>query len=191
MHCEAGGTCLGEGRLCLGEVGLCFGKVGECLGEGGLCLGGVNVCFGDVRGRLGEVRLCIDEDAFKFLLCGHDLIRAVGHKPSMVTVFLSPRLSNRKTKDTQKSSEKKVTFISWAIQAVGAWRITSHPAASSCCRGYPIEQNRLLRLLIEGVQLQTGGIEIAWRELGIYDVAAEIAEQPLVKETREKEEVAA
>ena len=56
---------------------------------------------------------------------------------------------------------------------------------------YPIEQNRLLRLLIERVQLQTGGIEIAWREFGIYEVAAEIAEQPLVKETREKEEATA
>jgi len=56
---------------------------------------------------------------------------------------------------------------------------------------YPAEQNRLLRLLVERVQLKPGGLEIAWRELGMYEVAAEIADQPLVKETRALEEAAA
>lgn len=56
---------------------------------------------------------------------------------------------------------------------------------------YPIEQNRLLRLLIERVQLKPGGLEIGWRDLGLYEVAAEITEAPLVRETGEQEEVAA
>ena len=56
---------------------------------------------------------------------------------------------------------------------------------------YPAEQNRLLRLLVERVQLRPGGLEIGWRELGMYEVAAEIAEQPLVKETRAVEEARA
>jgi len=44
---------------------------------------------------------------------------------------------------------------------------------------------------VERVQLKPGGLEIAWRELGMYEVAAEIADQPLVKETRALEEAAA
>lgn len=56
---------------------------------------------------------------------------------------------------------------------------------------YPAEQNRLLRLLVERVQLRPGGMEITWRELGMYEVAAEIAEQPLVREARAVEEARA
>jgi len=50
---------------------------------------------------------------------------------------------------------------------------------------FPLEQQRIARLLIERVQLHARGLDIVWREDGWLGLGLEVAAHPLVEECRE------
>jgi len=55
---------------------------------------------------------------------------------------------------------------------------------------FPIEQNRIMRLLIEWVQLHEDGLDIIWRNDSWQRVWRELERQPFVVEQREQFEFA-
>jgi hypothetical protein len=52
---------------------------------------------------------------------------------------------------------------------------------------FPVEQQRITQLLIERVQLHEEGLDIVWRQDGWQRLGLEVAQHPLVKETRQAE----
>ena len=50
---------------------------------------------------------------------------------------------------------------------------------------FPIEQNRIMRLLIERVQLHEDGLDIIWRDDSYQRFCRELAGHPFVTEQRE------
>ncbi|MFN3297542.1 recombinase family protein [Caldimonas sp.] len=52
---------------------------------------------------------------------------------------------------------------------------------------FPIEQQRILRLLIERVQLHDQGLDILWREDGWLGLGPDIGTHPLIEEQRDRE----
>jgi len=54
---------------------------------------------------------------------------------------------------------------------------------------FPIEQNRIMRLLIERVQLHQDGLNIVWRDDGWQRFCRELEQQPFVAEQRAPQEV--
>ena len=55
---------------------------------------------------------------------------------------------------------------------------------------FPAEQHRILRLLIERIDLREDGLDIIWRDSGWHGVVQEVAQHPFVLEPRELEAVA-
>lgn len=55
---------------------------------------------------------------------------------------------------------------------------------------FPGEQQRILRLLIERVQLHDQGLDILWREDGWLGLGADVTAHPLIEEHREREAAA-
>ena len=55
---------------------------------------------------------------------------------------------------------------------------------------FPAEQHRILRLLVERVDLRDDGLDIVWRDAGWHGLAREIAQHPFVREQRELETAA-
>jgi len=55
---------------------------------------------------------------------------------------------------------------------------------------FPAEQHRILRLLIERVDLRDDGLDILWRDTGWLGVAREVAQHPFVREQHELEAMA-
>lgn len=53
---------------------------------------------------------------------------------------------------------------------------------------FPIEQQRIARLLIERVQLHEHGLDILWREDDWIGLGPDIAAHPLVEEARAEPE---
>jgi hypothetical protein len=51
---------------------------------------------------------------------------------------------------------------------------------------FPVEQQRIVRLMIERVQIQPLALEITWRQDGWIGLDPDIARHPLVEETRER-----
>lgn len=51
---------------------------------------------------------------------------------------------------------------------------------------FPIEQHRIMRLLIERVQLHPNGLDIVWREDGWQRFRRELAQHPFVVEQKER-----
>lgn len=52
---------------------------------------------------------------------------------------------------------------------------------------FPVEQQRVARLLIERVQLHEEGLDIVWREAGWQSLGLEVSQHPLVKEAHQAE----
>jgi len=52
---------------------------------------------------------------------------------------------------------------------------------------FPVEQHRILRLLVERIQLHSDGLEILWRYDGWHSFSQELAEHPFVAEQRNTE----
>ncbi len=55
---------------------------------------------------------------------------------------------------------------------------------------FPAEQHRILRLLIERVELREDGLDIIWRDTGWQGVAREVVQHPFVREQHELEAMA-
>lgn len=55
---------------------------------------------------------------------------------------------------------------------------------------FPIEQSRIMRLLIERVQLHEDGLDIIWRDDSWQRFRRELERQPFVVEQREQAEMA-
>ena len=54
---------------------------------------------------------------------------------------------------------------------------------------FPAEQHRIMRLLIDRIDLHEYGLEIHWREDGWLGLGAEVNEHPLIEESRNLEEM--
>lgn len=52
---------------------------------------------------------------------------------------------------------------------------------------FPVEQHRILRLLVERIQLQSDGLEILWRYDGWHSFSQQLAGHPFVAEQRNTE----
>ncbi len=50
---------------------------------------------------------------------------------------------------------------------------------------FPVEQHRIMRLLIERVQLHPNGLDIVWREDGWHRFRRELAQHPFVVEQKD------
>ena len=55
---------------------------------------------------------------------------------------------------------------------------------------FPIEQQRILRLLIERVQLHDQGLDILWHEDGWLGLGPDIGAHPLIEEMQDVEAAA-
>ena len=55
---------------------------------------------------------------------------------------------------------------------------------------FPAEQQRILRLLIERIQLQGDGLDIHWREDGWMGLGPDVCSHTLVDEHQEREAAA-
>jgi hypothetical protein len=55
---------------------------------------------------------------------------------------------------------------------------------------FPAEQQRILRLLIERIQLHGDGLDIHWREDGWIGLGPDVCTHPLVEEHRDLEAAA-
>jgi site-specific DNA recombinase len=131
------------------------------------------------------------------------------HKRQAVGATLAPEKTNLGSLPAAEIETAVLTQVHQVLSApevaIGAWKACQrHPMGTALDEPltviamkriaaiwdqlFPAEQQRIMRLLIDRIEVHERGLEIHWREDGWLGLGTEVTQHPLVEESRDLEE---